>query len=504
MSNFEKHEEVNRYAGQTRFERFQTCGQQNKKIAHAFEGWKDSGESQEHHLVYEQFLKTRIRPAAEWLLKEGKIKELRMLRELGWITDALMEELLKKSADPARPDIWMQMLYLRNGRSGSPSVGIKGELYHLFPFLDSVLASVQIIESIEWDPCAFDGKRIFLHPAFIKSAEETGEGCIQLRRAILHMLLHGLLGHLTGESAAADSAWILEDRSIEALIKEECRCRPECRRLLQLQDEKFYIRDDHRIRDRMRTAEKKEIKRRWDYLKQHTGSGGSIGIGSTERGNTPGQKTEELRDLQRSERDYRHFLKRFAVMREEMKPDLESFDYIYYQIGMERYGNIPLLEEPETREGHRLEELVIAIDTSGSCSVEDVRGFLEESYAILCEKENFFARMHVYILQCDCAIQQEAVIHSEQEWEEYCRHLTIEGRAGTDFQPVFRYVEKLRREKKLKNLKGLVYFTDGDGGYPTEKTDYETAFVFLKETEKTKLVPPWAHALVIRGREVYI
>lgn len=40
---------------------------------------------------------------------------------------------------------------------------------------------------------------------------------------------------------------------------------------------------------------------------------------------------------------------------------------------MEHYGNLPLIEPLEYKEVNRLEELVIAIDTSGSCSRELVQ-----------------------------------------------------------------------------------------------------------------------------------
>ena len=189
-----------------------------------------------------------------------------------------------------------------------------------------------------------------------------------------------------------------------------------------------------------------------------------------------------------------------------MELDTESFDYIYYSYGLEHYGNLPLIEPLEYKEGHRLEELVIAIDTSGSCSTEMVRQFLRESYAILGEKENFFKKMKVYFIQCDCVIQNVACIRSEQEWKDYCKKLKIQGRAGTDFRPVFRYVQDLREKKELRDLKALIYFTDGDGIYPREAPDYETAFVFVKKTEGMKYVPPWARTLVTEendGRDIH-
>ena len=81
---------------------------------------------------------------------------------------------------------------------------------------------------------------------------------------------------------------------------------------------------------------------------------------------------------------------------------------------MEHYGNLPLIEPLEYKEVNRLEELVIAIDTSGSCDGETVRRFLGETYSILSEKENFFHKMKVYLIQCDCCIQDVKVIHSAE------------------------------------------------------------------------------------------
>ena len=47
------------------------------------------------------------------------------------------------------------------------------------------------------------------------------------------------------------------------------------------------------------------------------------------------------------------------------------------------------------------------------------------------------------------------------------------------------------------NLKALIYFTDGDGIYPEKTPDYETAFVFVKKSEKMDRVPGWAKKLLV-------
>ena len=53
---------------------------------------------------------------------------------------------------------------------------------------------------------------------------------------------------------------------------------------------------------------------------------------------------EQLRVENRQRYDYRAFLRKFCVLKEEMQVDLDSFDYIFYHYGMELYGNMPLIE----------------------------------------------------------------------------------------------------------------------------------------------------------------
>ena len=96
--------------------------------------------------------------------------------------------------------------------------------------------------------------------------------------------------------------------------------------------------------------------------------------------------------------------------------------------------------------------------------------------------------------------QYDNYFDSEEEWKEYMQKITIQGRGGTDFRPVFELIRKEQEKRELRNLKALIYFTDGDGIYPRQKPDYETAFVFVKKTENMRLVPDWAYKLVIGER----
>ena len=195
--------------------------------------------------------------------------------------------------------------------------------------------------------------------------------------------------------------------------------------------------------------------------------------------------------------NYRDFLKKFTVLREEMKLDTDSFDYIYYTYGLQRYGNMPLIEALEYKEVKKVEELAIVIDTSESCSGEYVQRFLEETFSILSDRENFFRHMNIHIIQCDVSMQSDTVISSPEDMKKYMDEFQIIGHGGTDFRPAFTYVDSLVQEHKFKKLKSLLYFTDGYGRYPARRPSYDTAFVFLEENYNDRQVPPWAIKLIL-------
>ena len=153
---------------------------------------------------------------------------------------------------------------------------------------------------------------------------------------------------------------------------------------------------------------------------------------------------------------------------------------------------IPFIEPLEYTEVNRLDELAIAIDTSGSCSGRIVRRFLEETWSILRQRENFFAKMRLHLIQCDCMIQEHRIFTSVEEWETALSDLKILGHGNTNFQPVFEYLEKLTAKKEIRRLRGLLYFTDGDGIFPDKAPAWDTAFVFLNQQTEKHAIPRWA------------
>ena len=228
-----------------------------------------------------------------------------------------------------------------------------------------------------------------------------------------------------------------------------------------------------------REAKKKrdDLSKEWEDISKRTEQ--EIEHSSQEKKEEQGSLAWFLRLEQKKYTDFRDFLRRLSVDREEMEVDLDSFDYGYYYYGLEQYGNMPLIEENEYREGRKLQELVIAIDTSHSTKGE-----------------------MVHILECDDELRKDICLENVEDLEQYSKNFAVKGGYGTDFRPVFRYVSDLQKRGELKNLKGLMYFTDGKGRYPKEAPPYVTAFVFPKgEDIDDDNVPFWAMKLYQREKD---
>ena len=128
-----------------------------------------------------------------------------------------------------------------------------------------------------------------------------------------------------------------------------------------------------------------------------------------------------------------------------------------------------------------------------------VRTFLQKTYSILKEQENFFTRINVHIIQCDSQIQDDTRLTCQEDLEAFLREGKLTGFGATDFRPVFEYVEKLREQGEFENLKGLIYFTDGYGIYPERMPDYQVIFAFLEEDENRAPVPAWSMKVVLEA-----
>ena len=223
---------------------------------------------------------------------------------------------------------------------------------------------------------------------------------------------------------------------------------------------------------------------------------------SREWGDKSDSMVQSLKKINRDKYDYRTFLQKFSTIKEDIQLNDEEFDYVYYIYGLNHYGNMPLIEPLEYKEARKIHDFVIAIDTSGSCAGEVVQKFLDKTYSIFSQQENFFRKINLHIIQCDATIQSDVKITDKEEFKEYMREVEFHGFGGTDFRPVFEYVDRMIDHHEFDDLRGLIYFTDGNGVYPQRRPDYETAFVFVDDDEFDYEVPSWAMKLVLETSDI--
>ena len=223
---------------------------------------------------------------------------------------------------------------------------------------------------------------------------------------------------------------------------------------------------------------------------------------SRRHGTDAGNLVQELKAVNRETYDYADFLRRYATLGEVTQVNQDEFDYIYYTYGLSLYGNMPLVEPLEYKEVRRVKEFVIAIDTSGSVSGDLVQRFVTKTYNILRQQENFFTKINLHIIQCDAKVQEDRKITSQRDFDRYLETVELRGFGGTDFRPVFAYVDELIRAGEFSNLRGMIYFTDGRGIFPERKPDYDAAFVFLDDGGELPEVPVWAIRLVLQSEEI--
>ncbi len=116
-------------------------------------------------------------------------------------------------------------------------------------------------------------------------------------------------------------------------------------------------------------------------------------------------------------------------------------------------------------------DLVIAVDSSGSVDETLLGGFIAEIESLL----ETFADYCVELLVCDAKVQSH---HQFFPGEPFT--FELKGGGGTDFRPVFEWIE---RHTPMAPL--LLYFTDCDGRFPDAEPLIETVWVTPKGSEST-------------------
>lgn len=414
----------------------------------------------------------------------------------------------------------------------------RNELYLNMRFLDIPLSSLIYVLDPQIYAVGTDGFSLHYDPQYLADLYRLDR--VRINRIYLHNVFHCIFRHILKQGKREKRLWdlscdIAAEHTLDGLYKRSVRFpksafRMNCYAILErklgvLTAEKLYrhfenerpeeyklrkLEAEFRIDDHSLWLQPPEdsknppqvmqqLNDRWQEISEKMQT--ELETFSREASDGEGGLADELAVENRERYDYKAFLRKFAVLKEEMQVDTDSFDYVFYHYGLSLYGNMPLIEPQEFKEVKKIEEFVIVVDTSMSCSGELVKTFLEQTYHVLAETESFFKKVHIRILQCDEKVHSDEKITSGEELAHYMEHFQIYGNGGTDFRPAFSYVQELIEKKEFRNLKGMLYFTDGYGIFPKKKPSFETAFVFMEEDYSDVSVPPWAIKLIIEKEE---
>ena len=371
---------------------------------------------------------------------------------------------------------------------------VKTQLYLDMPYLEHALGNLSEILDLSTRTIGTDGHFVCFHSQYVFETYMTRPGL--LNRTYMHILLHNLLLHPFHDSihtSEEKELWDLAcDIAVESVVdsmdvpalrmvtrdfrrewyeklQQQIRTLsaeqifrfltdhpPDSKNMLRL--EKEFVLDDHvfweRIRDK--TDEKDDsipedihmtpmtqlpLKEVWEKAAKAV----EIEVERSGSSHTrdSGRLTWSLQLRHAKRRDYRLLLQKFMRRKEVARVDPESFDPAYYWYGMMRYQNMPLLEELEGREVEQIDTIVIAIDTSASTRRHHVAKFLSETVNILRQREYFFDRVHIHIIECDDRIQKDIRITAVDQIERYAGTFEVSGGYGTDYRPVFSYIKEL-------------------------------------------------------------
>lgn len=427
----------------------------------------------------------------------------------------------------------------------------RNELYLSMRFLDLALSGLQYEMNLSSLYVGTDGEKILFNPRYLVQRYLCDR--VLVNRAYLHMVLHCLFRHPFHLNQRDEELWhlacdiavesivdslpgkavrlvvsdqrnetydmlrrelkVLSAEGIYRVLKEKNLSIQEFGKLQleywvddhvfwehkkdddQNQDNQNDEQNDDQQQEEEQSEKQQQLEEKWTEIGEKTET--NLETFSKDMGEEAGELLQYLKVENRERYDYRQFLQKFVTLKEDMRVDDDAFDFIFYTYGLNLYGNLPLIEALEYKEVKKVEELVIAIDTSESCEGETVKRFLEETYAILSSSESFFHKVNIHIIQCDAAVQLDKKITSAEELALFMEDFELRGSGGTDFRPVFQYVDRLIEEKAFQNLKGLIYFTDGYGTFPKRRPAYDAAFVFYHEDYTDVNVPPWAMKLIL-------
>ena len=356
---------------------------------------------------------------------------------------------------------------------------IQNELYVDFRYLDVAVSALTLTPNDSLRSTATDGISFFFPPEQILRVFRSNP--LFLNRAVLHSVFHCIFRHLWIRGSRDPDLWNLScDIAVEWIIdsfekKSVKRALSGIRtniyndfrqykipitaaniyryllpdiadnpdRLNQLMMEFFT--DDHRFWPKKPSTSPSAAKagQSWDKISRRMEQELNL-RGDDSASGIDAMKTQIKEG--KSRRSYKDFLRKFTVLKEELHCDYDEFDLNYYSYGLRLYKNMPLIEPLESREVTKISEFVIVIDTSYSTNGPLVQKFLEETFQIIQERDSFFHKSQIRIIQCDNQVHSDTIIKEQRDIPKLLHNFELIGGGGTDFRPFLTLINYLKME----------------------------------------------------------
>ena len=359
------------------------------------------------------------------------------------------------------------------------------------PFLATAILRLPFKEVIGQSWCntmATDGYHIFVNPDWVQKLSED-----ETKGVLAHEVLHVVFGHSDRSGEKEAMLWnIACDYAINYLLESQGFTLPSG----GFYDKRFLGMAAEEIYQDLQVTRQSEEGSKWSFSKAKVGAAKGIGADLYSNNDIrlkPYQDVdapdrEQIRQLRRVlVKDMRGRLKgaEAGLYLEELELSVRSripWQLLLRQWLFERvrtdWRSYPFSKKHLWRGVYMPSlgvdippEIIFAIDTSGSVSSDELAVAGAEVRAL---RETFPCALA--ILQCD-AIIQSVELYEAGEPTPIPEKMTIKGRGGTDFRPVFTWAAS-RREAALPIV---VYITDGFGSFPSQAATFPTIWLVLDQ-----------------------
>ena len=384
------------------------------------------------------------------------------------------------------------------------------------PFLGSLVMHLPLKPAAEWcSTTATDAQAFYFNPGFIE-----GLSLAQTQFVLAHEAMHCAMGHTHRRQHRIKRRWdVACDHAVNLMLIEE-GLKPPMHGILANQDyltlsaEEIYPMipedtpeesfDQHLFdNDNESGASPDENERQDNPDAGESGGQGKEGQSEAEQqqgsGGQPSQKPDDLSPSEREDlaEQWKNRLAAAAqAARQAGKLSQAMLRWVDdllapslpWRALLARFFAVNQRDDyswrrPSRREGEALLprlssegiDVIAAIDTSGSISDDELREFVSELDALKGQ-----VRARVTLLACDNKLAAKGPWEFEP-WDAMRLPEEVEGGGGTDFRPVFDWVENENRSPNM-----LVYFTDAEGDFPKSAPSYPVIWLV-----KGKGVVPW-------------